>query len=222
MSLFSTDDAADLSIPQHRQASVRETAEPHTHSLLGRVSDAVADVFPPIQPGHSYHYATAGLWSSHDLLLHLLRQTGPARIWIATWSMTEDSVRILVQGLTSGLIQSLDLLIDSRVITRNASAYAFAQAHADKVRISACHAKVTVLENEHFSISIVGSANYTNNPRIESGVLTENRDVAGFHKSWIEAEMKKARPFGDAQPKKPVPRPRSIPDKPQPGGGWWI
>ncbi|QIP14730.1 hypothetical protein G8759_19975 [Spirosoma aureum] len=200
--LFSTDDASDYAIPQHRQAGVRETTESHPHTLLGRVSDAVADVFPPIQSGHSYHYATAGLWSSHDLLLHLLRQTGPARIWIATWSMTEDAVRVLVQGLASGLIESLDLLIDARVIRRNASAYAFVQAHADKVRITACHAKVSVLINQNWHISIVGSANYTNNPRIESGVVTEREDVARFHQNWIEAEMKKAKPFGDATPKK--------------------
>jgi hypothetical protein len=208
MSLFNTNDIADYSLPQHRQAGVQSTPEPHAHTLLGRTSDAVTDVFPTIENGHSYHYATAGLWSSHDLLLHLLNQTGPARIWIATWSMTEDSVRLLVQGLESGLIQSMDLLIDARVIRRNPSAYAFVKAHADKVRITACHAKVTVLQNDDLAISIVGSANYTNNPRIESGVVTVSRTIAQFHQWWISAEMKKAKPFGESlEAKKEIPPP---------------
>lgn len=195
--LFTTNEAYDYAKPQHDKAAVCGHPEQHTHSLLGRVSDVVEAVFPPITPGHSYHYATAGLWSTHDLLLHILRQTGPARIWIATWSMTEDACRVLVQGIQEGIIADLRLLIDSRVITRNASAYAFVKAHAEKTRITACHAKVTVIENDEWSISMVGSANYTNNPRIEAGVVTESRPVGAFHRDWIDREMDKAKPFGE-------------------------
>ena len=196
MSLFNTDEAADYAKPQHRQPAVCTAAEPDQHTLVGRVSDTVAELFPAIQPGHSYHYASAGLWSVHDLLFHLLRQTGPADVTIATWSMTEDSVRMLVQGLQSGLLRSMRLLIDSRVTRRNASAYAFVMAHADQVRVTACHAKVTVIQNEQWAIAINGSPNYTNNPRIESGVVSVSPQVADFHKRWIENEMAKLKPFG--------------------------
>lgn len=198
MSLFTTDDAADYAKPQHRKAVVCAVADQpgHTHTLIGRVSDTVAEVFPPIERNHSYHYASAGLWSVHDLLFHLLRQTGPADVTIATWSMTEESVRMLVQGLESRLLRSMRMLIDARVTRRNASAYAFVKAHADQVRVTACHAKVTIIQNDDWAISINGSPNYTNNPRIESGVVTESRVVAGKHREWIEAEMAKLKPFG--------------------------
>ena len=214
MPLFTTDDAADYAQPQHRQASVCDAVEPHPHTLLGRSTDAVAELFPPVQPGHSYHYASAGLWSVHDLLFHLLRQTGPADIWIATWSMAEESVRMLVQGLDSGLIRSLRLLIDARVTRRNASAYAFVAAHADQVWVTACHAKVTVIRNEHWSIAINGSPNYTNNPRIESGVVTSVPAVAQHHIHWIEAEMSKLKPFGETLSQ---PRKKPFPPWPAPG-----
>jgi len=209
MSLFKTDDAADYAQPQHRKACVCDTIESDTHTLIGRSQDAVTDVFPSIEAGHSYHYASAGLWSVHDLLCHLLRQTGPADIWIATWSMAEESVRMLVQGLDSGLIRSMRLLIDSRVTRRNASAYAFVAAHADQVRVTACHAKVTVIQNSTWSIAINGSPNYTNNPRIESGVVTAIPQVAAHHRDWIEAEMSKLKPFGEhlTQPKNREKRP---------------
>ncbi|GAB3550609.1 hypothetical protein [Spirosoma fluminis] len=197
MSLFTIDDAHDYSIPQHQQAGVRPVAEQpgQTHSLIGRVSDAVASVFPAIEPGHSYHYATAGLWSTHDLLLHILRQTGPARITLATWSMTEEPARLLVQGLEEGIILELKALLDVRVRVRNPSVYAFAKHNLAHVALSICHAKVTTIQNEAWNITINGSANYTNNPRIEAGVVTESRDVAEFHREWIEAEMQKAKPF---------------------------
>jgi hypothetical protein len=211
MSLFTVDDAHNYALPQHQQATVIETPEPDesAHSLIGRVSDVVADVFPEIKPGHSYHYASAGLWSVHDLLFYLLHQTGPADVWIATWSMTEDSCRMLVQGLEAGLIRSLRLLIDARVIRRNTAAYNFVKNHADQVRITANHAKVTVIENEAWAIAINGSPNYTNNPRIEAGVVTENRLVARAHKSWIEAEMAKAKPFGEHLSGEKKGRPKS-------------
>jgi hypothetical protein len=196
MSLFTTDDAADYAKPQHRQPSVLSASDPDPLTLLSRTSDTLAELLPVIERGRSYHYASAGLWSVHDLLFHLLRQTGPADVWIATWSMTEDSVRMLVQGLESGLLRSMRLLIDARVTRRNASAYAFVQAHADQVRVTACHAKVTVIQNDDWAISINGSPNYTNNPRIESGVVTTDPAVASFHRDWIEAEMSKLKPFG--------------------------
>lgn len=198
MSLFRTDDARDYALPQHRQAALCAAPDKPqtTHTVLGRVSDTVAELWPLIEPGHSYHYASAGLWSVHDLLFYLLAGTGPADVWIATWSMTEEPVRMLVQGLESGLIRSMRLLIDGRVTRRNASAYAFVKAHADKTAVTVCHAKVTVIRNENWHISINGSPNYTNNPRIESGIVTESRSVADFHQGWIEAEMAKAKPFG--------------------------
>ncbi|RYC69793.1 MULTISPECIES: hypothetical protein [Spirosoma] len=195
--LFHADDVQDFCLPQHRQAALCPAAEPpeHTHTLVGRVSDAVDAVWPPLEAGHSYHYASAGLWSMHDLLFHLLRQTGPADVWIATWSMTEDAVRMLVQGLEAGVIRRLRLLIDGRVTRRNPSAYAFVKAHAEKTAVSVCHAKVTVIRNEAWSMAVNGSPNYTNNPRIESGVVTVSPLVAQFHIGWIEAEMSKAKPF---------------------------
>ena len=206
--LFKTNDAQDFAQPQNRQASVCATPDPDAHTLIGRSQDAVSDVFPTLQPNFSYHYASAGLWSVHDLLFHLLKQTGPADIWIATWSMAEESCRMLIQGLDSGLIRSMRLLIDGRVTRRNAAAYAFVSAHAEKVRVTACHAKVTVIQNEHWNIAINGSPNYTNNPRIESGVVTTTRDVATHHRNWIEAEMSKLKPFeGVESPKQKPPAP---------------
>ena len=198
MALFTIDDATNYALPQSKKPGVCAVVEQpgRTRTIVGRVSDTVAELWPPLQPGHSYHYASAGLWSVHELLFHFLQQTGPADVTIATWSVTEDAVRMLVAGIESGILRKLRLLIDARVIRRNASAYAFVRAHAELVRITACHAKVTVIRNEHWSISINGSPNYTNNPRIESGVVTESGLIADFHTHWIEGEMSKLKPFG--------------------------
>lgn len=195
MSLFKTNDVADYAQPQHRQASVVATDDQATTTLLLRENSTLADCWPSLTTGQTVHYASAGLWSCHDLLFHLLRQTGPARVWIATWSMTEEPVRMLVQGLETGLITELRALLDVRVKVRNPSVWAFARHNLARVSLSICHAKVTVIENEQWAIAINGSPNYTNNPRIESGVVSASRDVAAFHRTWIDAEIDKAKPF---------------------------
>ena len=64
-------------------------------------------------------------------------------------------------------------------------AFQFAQGITTSVKLAKCHAKVTVLENEHWSVTIVSSANMTNNPRIEAGVICTDLAAAEFHKKWI-------------------------------------
>ena len=197
MALFQTSEIEDFSTPRVKEPSILEAStQGPVANLLAKSTETLSECWPVLTPGQHIHYATAGLWSSHDLLFHLLAQTGPARIWIATWSMTEEPVRMLVQGMESGLIEELQLLLDVRVQVRNPSVLAFAKMQASQVRTSICHAKVTVLENQAWAIAIVGSANYTNNPRIESGVVIENREVARFHARWIQDEIDHCKPFG--------------------------
>lgn len=200
--ILSDESGADGKPAADRLATLYPSAPTRTHPLLGRVSDAVSTVLPTLERGVTYHYATAGLWSSHDLLLHLLGLTGPARVWIATWSMTEEPVRMLVQALDTGLITELSALLDVRVRVRNPKVLAFAKHNLAKVTETVCHAKVTVIENESWSIAIVGSANYTNNPRIEAGVVSVCSGAASFHRNWIEVEINrplpsKKSPFSD-------------------------
>jgi hypothetical protein len=65
----------------------------------------------------------------------------------------------------------------------------FLQQITTEIKPAKCHAKVTVIENDEWGISIVGSANYTRNPRIEAGVLFTCRNVAVFERDWIEREL---------------------------------
>lgn len=196
MSLFDVSSIGDFSVPQHREPSILEkTTNSPVQNLLLKATQTLQERWPPVARNQEIHYATAGLWSSHDLLFHLLEQTGPADVWIATWSMTEEPARQLVQKLADSTIRSLQLLLDVRVQVRNPAVYAFIKHQTATIRTSICHAKVTVIRNEHWSFSLIGSANYTNNPRIECGILREGADVAAFHRQWIEAEIAKSKPF---------------------------
>jgi hypothetical protein len=144
----------------------------------------VADSFVP--------FVSKGAWSMHDLLLYVLSLTGPADVHFCTWSMTEEPCRQLIRAMNEGLILSLTGLLDVRVKVRNKAVLEFAKMNMTMIREAICHAKVTVIENDRWQVSIVGSANMTNNPRIEAGVLIVNSKIADFNRTWILDEIEKA------------------------------
>jgi hypothetical protein len=53
-----------------------------------------------------------------------------------------------------------------------------------------CHAKLLVVINKDWAVSVTGSANLTKNSRLEAGVISCTPAIANFHKSWIENEFR--------------------------------
>ena len=192
--LFKIDDVKDYQKPQNQTATMVEE-EGEELFILFKANDTLEKKLPTIRQKVSYHFATGGLWSTHELLFHLLKFTGPAKVAIATWSITEQPARMLVNGLNSGLITEMIGLFDVRCKQRAPETYAFAKHNFCKARLTVCHAKVTVIYNDDWCISIVGSSNYTNNPRIEAGVISMHKNTAKGHLSWIIPELEKSNPF---------------------------
>lgn len=148
-----------------------------------------------MEPGRVIHYATGGRWSAHELLQFVLERTGPARVSISTWTVTEAPVRALLALREAGRITSLDLLFDHRIKTRCPKAVQLVAALGARVHLAKCHAKVTVVENDEWAVTVLSSQNYTRNPRIEAGVIFTDRASAAFHRGWMEAQLLGNQPF---------------------------
>jgi hypothetical protein len=71
------------------------------------------------------------------------------------------------------------------------NAFHLAKHIFSKVKIALCHAKVSVFvsaqedADQKRYISINGSPNWTENPRIESGVVLCSKQTANMHIKWI-------------------------------------
>jgi len=163
-----------------------------TISKLGKAKQKVNEVIGNVQMDQTTHYASMGEWSMHDLLFHLLEQTGPASVYISTWSLSENSIRQLLQKINDGIILKLYGVFDWRVKIRRPEAFQLARYNISDIRLTTTHAKVTVIENGKWNIAIEGSANYTNNPRIEAGVISCNKIAADFHKKWMLEKLNKS------------------------------
>lgn len=195
--LFKASDVQDWGVPVVQQATALQLPIEGLECFLSKRTQTLQEVMPELKPGFVTLFASAGLWSMHDLLFWILDKTGPARVVSATWSITDEPATQIARRLHEGLITELHFLFDVRVKIRSEKVYTFVKHQAATCRLSACHAKAFVVENDEWSVAVVGSANFTNNPRIESGVLLVSREAAEFTRSWIMAEIQKGHPFDE-------------------------
>jgi len=139
-------------------------------------------------PGQCCCYVTYGAWSSIELLEYLLNKTGPAKVYFSTWSISAEAIARLAAWQNTGVITDLHVLLDAGLRNRKPDLYQQAMGSFPKIKITAIHAKVTVVQNDAFSLVVIGSPNYTKNPRIETGVIINDKAVADFNIKWILEE----------------------------------
>lgn len=182
MSLFRASDVAKAASGAEPLAARLPSGDPTF--IQGSKTELFAFVELLMQ-GDTVHFVTHGRWSAHELLAEVLRRTGPARVALTSWALTEDPVRQLVEMLHSGAITELSLLVDERIEVHSPEAYQLARANIRNIKLTHIHAKVVVIINDAWAVTILSSANITRNKRIEAGAIFENREVADWHYKWI-------------------------------------
>lgn len=138
-----------------------------------------------LQSDISIFFKTDGAWSAIDLIEYLLQQTGAADIYFSTWSIGPEALRYYSHWLTSGLVKSAVGIIDEGFRNRKPDLYHQAINTFSSLKFSKSHAKVTVITGENLSLTLMGSANLTRNPRTEVGVIIVNDDLAQKNINWI-------------------------------------
>lgn len=191
MSLFKS---KDIKLPELNAETppMTETIGVSESTLIGSSEILFGDLYKgDFQEGECISYMSNGNWSMYHLADFILSKIGPCKLYIATWSISEHSARMLCQWLETKRITALDGLFDFRSKNRHPAAFHLAKHSFSKVRVGLCHAKVTVFLNEKFAISVNGSPNWTENPRIESGVVLCSRITAEKHIKWISEMIDK-------------------------------
>ena len=153
----------------------------------------LADTISLLDEGKSVHWLSDGDWSMHDMLLALLQKSGPADVYLSSYSFSEYPARLIAEQISQGIIRSLYCLIDKRLDVRSASALTIIKNMSTRLELVNTHAKVTVIENDKMMIVVNGSANYTTNKRYESGIVVMDRETANFHKKWMMNEFNRSK-----------------------------
>lgn len=125
-----------------------------------------------IQQGVDKHFYSNGSFNLVQLMLYVLHQTGPAHVFLSTYSIAEDSISTLRRYVDCGNILSIRFLIDNRVRSISPKPFAhLVSSFPDNFRCTSLHAKVALISNDKWHVSIVGSQNATHNPKLERGII---------------------------------------------------
>lgn len=153
---------------------------------MGRSIKDLEQCIGELIPDQAQQFVTAGRWSLHQLLEYILRKTGPCKLWMTTWTITEEPMRILLSLIREGLILELNAVLDYRIERRKPEAFQLASSIMTNIKLTKCHAKVVVLKNDQWNVTILSSANFSKNPRIEVGTIFTDQESAQFHSEWID------------------------------------
>lgn len=141
--------------------------------------------FGQLAMGEAVHFATGTKWSLHDLLVYCLQQTGPAHLHLCMYAVKEKQVELLARLKAQKLLLSINAVLYYRADKNDAGAFQLLQNISEQFGLLRTHAKLCVLQNEQWGISIVGSANLTTNTQHDVGVLTCDRTIADNWITWI-------------------------------------
>lgn len=143
-----------------------------------------------LQPGYNKHFYSNGSFNLIQMVLYLLKQTGPAHLFLSSYSVSEESLQTLKRHVESGDILSIRFLLDSRVRTISPKPFDYlVTAFPGCYRCCALHAKVVLVWNEHFRLSVVGSQNATHNPKLERGIIHTDPAVFDFDLKTLSDEF---------------------------------
>lgn len=134
-----------------------------------------------LRQGATKHFYSDGAFNFIQLIFYLLKQTGPAHLFLTSYSVSIDSLNALVRRRDTGGLLSVRFLIDNRVRSISPKPFDFlVTSFPDAYRCCALHAKVALIWNEGWKISVVGSQNATHNPKLERGVIHTIPEVFDF------------------------------------------
>lgn len=167
-----------------------DTLFPEHVDMCGEPWDVLSRHIGEIRMGGIYNFWTFGRYAMADIINHLLRQTGPADVMATTWSLNTRSVQELVNRKRDGLLRSFRMWIDPRVHRAAPEPLQLLRSNFETV-IAPVHAKVTVIGNKDWKISVCGSVNFTSNPQPERGVIQCIPEIYETDRRILDGEFAK-------------------------------
>lgn len=153
-------------------------------------ASAIASVIASVKQGNTVHFYTDGAWSLYQLVTALTEVSGDCIMYTSTYSMSETSARAMQKLKAEKVIREIHCLIDNRSESRSAESMQLLHSVADTCTLLPCHAKVTVLLGKEVSVCVLSSANWTENKRMECGIVTTDPTACAFHMQWMTDKSK--------------------------------
>ena len=111
------------------------------------------------------------------LLNWLLAQTGPADVWVSSYSTSEPFLNGFYLLGQKGLVRHSAILLDRRAARKTLRLESLLAHAFEHVFLGQNHSKILLVRNSKVTISVVTSQNQTYGARAESTIITTDPDV---------------------------------------------
>jgi hypothetical protein len=184
--------AKENSKPQcSKQDPVSITTQESETTFVDDITRQLTTAIGKIDLGKTIHYYSYGNFNLVRLIMHLIKQTGPVHVFMTSYSFSQKSIEQLKNRLDKGIILSFRVIVDNRVKTMSPKPFQML-SECFNYRCSSIHAKVALLWNDNWKLSIVTSQNATDNPKLERGTIFSDQDVFNFDFNALENEFNRA------------------------------
>jgi len=135
----------------------------------------------PIVQNTFFPFSSEGTFSMHELLEFLLQKTGPATVRIMSFSITEVAIRSFLNLMENGSIEKLECIFDLTVKRHRLGLLYFMNNVVSAISLTKNHSKLILIQNSDWMLSVVGSANFNVNDKIEAGVISTQSEFFNFY-----------------------------------------
>lgn len=168
-------------------------SKPSNLQTMPEANPDIEKITGAILPGRSYHFMTNTI-SVHEVLEHLLSITGPAFVYLSSFSISEAGIRCLAGLKEDGLLLKLRCLFDHTVRKNKLPMLLFA-GEFGQIRLTGIHAKQILIYNERWYIVVTTSSNFNKIERYETFVITTDLKSFVLYRDAIEFIWNEAIPF---------------------------
>lgn len=153
--------------------------------INGKASNILKDLKGYLEQGGTIHFISHSQFDLHQLIRRILDHTGPAEVLFTTYAIKEFQLRQLRAYKKLGLVISYKALVDYRIVKQDPKVYQYMKEFM-QVAHTNIHAKMVIVKGAEKGVSVITSANFTKNLRIEAGVISCRQQPTEYLAEFIE------------------------------------
>jgi len=165
-------------------------AESKSSRYVADPDQALTSSIGSITQGETVHYYSFGNYNLVRLMVYLLHQTGPAHVFMTSYSFSQKSIEQLQKRIERKEILSFRIIIDNRVKTMSPKPFQMLSTCFD-YRCFSIHAKIALIWNDQWKITVITSQNATDNPKMERGVIYTDSKLFDYDLKTLEDVFKR-------------------------------
>lgn len=139
-------------------------------------SELIASILQPLTDNPAQAYLN-NMIQVADVLQWILAQTGPANVQMTSFSISEEFLRRIFFIKKTGLIKSLDIVLDFKATNKTLILWPFIAQTVENCYLASNHSKIILISNDNWRVTVVTSQNLTRGNRFESGFICTNKSV---------------------------------------------